>query len=88
MLEFSIARAIIIFMTITREQIEQEALRLSPTSRAQLADKLVPSLDGSELDDLKREWAATAVRDEIRSGAVKPIPGDEVLAEARRKVGR
>jgi putative addiction module component (TIGR02574 family) len=77
-------------MTITPEQIEQEALRLSPASRAQLADKLVESLDGTELDDVQRDWISAAVRrrDEIRSGAVKPVPGDEVLAEARRRVGR
>lgn len=57
-------------MTISREQLELEALRLPSVSRAQLADKLVESLDVAELDEVQREWAAAAVRrrDEVRSG--------------------
>jgi len=68
------------------EIIEEEALQLPLASRAQLAEKLVESLDAAELDDVQRLWAAEAVRrrDEIRSGRVTAIPGEQVLAEARR----
>jgi len=78
------------FMSLTIDQLEQEAMQLPPASRAQLADKLVESLDSAEIDEIQRLWAAEAMRrrDEVRSGRVKPIPGEEVLAEVRRMVGR
>jgi hypothetical protein len=40
--------------------------------------------------EIQRLWAAEAIRcrDEVRSGHVRPIPGDEVIAEVRRIVGR
>lgn len=48
------------------------------------------SLDLAEIDEIQQLWIAEAIRrhDEVRSGHVQLIPGDEVLAEARRIVGR
>jgi len=65
-------------------------MQLPAGSRAQLADKLVESLQSEEPDEIQRLWSAEAIRrrDEIRSGQVKPIPGEEVLEEVRRLVGR
>jgi hypothetical protein len=39
---------------------------------------------------IEQLWATEAIRrrDEVRSGHVKPIPGEQVLNEARRKVRR
>jgi hypothetical protein len=55
-----------------------------------LAEKLVESLDFAESDEIQKLWIQEAIRrrDEVRSGKVKPIPGEEVLAEVRRSVGR
>ena len=77
-------------MPLTIDQLEREAMRLSATSRALLAEKLVESLDEAELDQIQKRWVAEALRrrDEVRSGRVKPIPGGQVLDEARRKAGR
>jgi len=77
-------------MSLTIDQLEQEAMRLPAASRARLADKLVESLDSTEIDEIQRLWADEAVRrsDEVRSGHVTSIPGEEVLAEVRRTVGR
>ena len=77
-------------MPLTIDQLEREALRLSATSRALLAEKLVESLDEAELDQIQKRWVAEALRrrDEVRSGRVKPIPGEQVLDEARRRAGR
>ncbi len=76
-------------MAMTIEQLAEEALTLSPEARALLADRLVESLDASELDGIDRLWISEAKRrrDEIRSGRVKTIPGDEALAQVRRAVG-
>ena len=77
-------------MALTLEQLAEEALQLPAESRALLADKIVESLDFSEPDDIQKIWAVEAVRrrDEVRSGKVKPIPGQDVIAEVRRIVGR
>jgi putative addiction module component (TIGR02574 family) len=77
-------------MDLTLEQLAQEAMKLPIESRAVLADQLVESLDLAEPDDIRRLWVTEALRrrDEVRSGQVKPVPGEEVLAEVRRIVGR
>jgi putative addiction module component (TIGR02574 family) len=77
-------------MPLTLDQIAEEAMQLPPASRALLADKLVESLESEDLDEIQRLWAEEAVRrrDEIRSGKVNPIPGEQVIEEVRRLVGR
>jgi putative addiction module component (TIGR02574 family) len=77
-------------MNVTLEQIAQEALRLTPTQRAELADFLVESLGSTPPDEVQRLWLDEANRRlaEVRSGKVKTVPGEEVLAEARRLVKR
>ena len=77
-------------MPLTLEQLAEEAMQLPVTSRALLADKIVESLDFAEADEIRRVWAEESVRrrDEIRSGKVKPLPGEQVVAEVRRLVGR
>ena len=77
-------------MPLTLEQLAEEAMQLPSASRAILAERIVESLDLADTDEVQRLWAAEAIRrrDEIRAGRVQPIPGDEVLAEVRRIVGR
>ena len=77
-------------MPLTLDQIAEEAIKLPPESRALLADKLVQSLESEELSAIQQLWSAEAIRrrDEIRSGQVKAIPGEQVVEEVRRLVGR
>ena len=77
-------------MAMTVEQIAEEALALPSESRALLADKLVESLDKAALSRIDATWLAEARRrrDEVRSGRVKTIPGDEALANVRRSLDR
>ena len=77
-------------MSLTLDEITEEAMKLSADSKALLADKLVESLDLEEPDEIQRIWSAEAIRrrDEIRSGRVSPVPGEEVLEEVRRLIGR
>ena len=65
-------------------------MHLPPESRAELAEQLVASLEVPESEDFHRVWAAEAIRrrDEVRSGRVRPVPGEQVIEEARRIVGR
>ena len=75
---------------MTVEQITSEVLALPDEARARLADRLVESLDPADESYLHKVWADEARRrlDEVRSGRVKTIPGDEALAQVRRKLAR
>lgn len=77
-------------MELTIEQITDGAMHLPVSSRAELAEKLVGSLEISKGDQVQRAWAEEAIRrrDEIRSGRVQTIPGDDVLTEIRRMLAR
>jgi putative addiction module component (TIGR02574 family) len=72
-------------MAATVEQITEEALALSSEARALLADRLVESLDPMEDGYIRQLWVKEALnrRDDIRSGRVQTIPGDEALARVR-----
>jgi len=77
-------------MPLTVDQITAEAMQLSVSSRAELAEKLVESLEYPEDKDVQRAWATEAIRrrDDVRSGEVQTIPGEQVLAEVRQMFGR
>ena len=65
-------------------QIESAALSLSASDRANLARRLIDSLDVDV--SVEREWVNEIVRrvEELESGQVPPVPGEEVLEQARR----
>jgi hypothetical protein len=65
-------------------------MNLPAESRAQLADLRVESLDADDLGHIDRLWVAEAKhrRDEVRSGRVEAIPGDEALLQVRDGVRR
>jgi putative addiction module component (TIGR02574 family) len=65
------------------EMLESEALKLTPSEREALAQRLLASLDeGSEIEEA---WAAEVERRiaEVESGAVQTIPIAEALAQVR-----
>jgi putative addiction module component (TIGR02574 family) len=72
------------------DQIETEALALTAQERAELAERLVESLTPSRTPSSQVAWIALAKkrRDEIRSGAVAGIPGEEGSAMVRKLVGK
>jgi hypothetical protein len=77
-------------MSLTLDQITEEALKRPIDSRVLLADKLVASLGSEDPGEIQRLWSTEALRrrDEVRSGQVQPIPCEEVLEEVRHLVGR
>jgi putative addiction module component (TIGR02574 family) len=70
----------------TSEEIFREAMTPSPEVRAELAERLIgslaedvsPEITEAQLAEIKRRIA------DVESGKAKLIPGDEVLARARR----
>ncbi len=77
-------------MSLTIEQIAEEAFSLPSEARALLADSLVESLDRLEDGYIRQLWAeeARARRDDVRKGLVKPIPGRVALDHVRKSVTR
>ena len=66
---------------MTTQQLIDEAVSLPVEERALVADSLLRSLNAPE-GEAERKWVALAQRRlaEVRSGQVKPITGEEVLA--------
>ncbi len=69
------------------DKLADQALSLPSKDRAQLAERLVESLED---DTIKKLWIVEAKkrRDEIRCGRVKPIAGDEALRQVRKLIAR
>lgn len=69
-------------MSMTVEEIVDEALRLPSEALALLADRLLQSLDPAEDGYVRQLWVLEALRwrDEVRSGRVRTMPGKEALA--------
>jgi Putative addiction module component len=72
-------------MATNWEQLAEQAMALSSESRARLADRLVESLDVEELGPIDNLWVAEAIRrrDEVRSGSVETIDGEDALRKVR-----
>jgi putative addiction module component (TIGR02574 family) len=73
-------------MAALLEKIEHDALRLSRQERAFLADRLLSSLDGQELNDMDAAWLDEVERryQEYKQGKRPGIAAQEVFAEADR----
>ncbi len=72
------------------EQLTQEVLSLPRESRELLAEKLVESLEFEIDPAIQAAWNTEAKKrlEEIRSGTVQGIPGEEALARVRQILGQ
>jgi Putative addiction module component len=68
------------------EQITQGALSLPNTLRVFLVEKLIESLEFDVDEAIQASWTAAAKQrcEEIRTGVVQSIPGDEALVQVRQ----
>jgi putative addiction module component (TIGR02574 family) len=68
------------------KDIEQELLALSPKERADIALRLIQSLDEGVEEDVDAYWKEELMRrsQEIESGKVKLVPAEEVFEKARK----
>jgi len=73
---------------MTTEQVENEALKLRPEARAELAEKLLRSLEDLSDEDIERLWVAEAVRRdaELDSGTASMRDAEEVFRNARNRL--
>ena len=77
-------------MATNIERVAEQAMKLPAESRAELADRLVESLDSEVIGRIDRLWLDEAKRrrDEVRSGRVKTISGEDARRRVRRAVER
>jgi len=70
-------------------EMKEQASRLSDTERAELALALIESLDGPADADVDESWRLEIDRriGQIERGEVQLIPGEEVFARLRRRLG-
>jgi ribosomal protein L7/L12 len=80
----------VVHMSTTLEQIVDDVMQLSAAQRAELTDLLAERLDVTPPDEVQKLWIHEAKERlaEVRAGKVETIPGDDVLAEARRLTRR
>ena len=76
-------------MSSALAELKEKASQLSETERAELALSLIESLDGSPDADVEEAWRIEIERrvGQIERGEVELIPGDEVFARLRRRLG-
>ena len=71
------------------EELEAEALKLTPEARARLAGKLLESLEGLSEKENQRLWAEEAARRDadLDASPGKARPADDVFRDARSRLG-
>ncbi len=67
------------------QKIESEALHLPREERAQLIQRLVLSLESPSEEELRSDWLLEARRraEELDSGSVQAVSGEEVIRKAK-----
>lgn len=73
---------------MTKNDIASEALKLPSKSRAQLAEKLIYSLEESSHTKNERAWARESLKryEAMASGRVQGKPAAKVLRDIRSKL--
>ena len=71
---------------MTTKELIAEAISLPVEERAIVADSILRSLNAPD-SEVDRKWVAVAQRRlmELRSGQVKPIPGEQVFARVWKR---
>ena len=78
-------------MAMILEELEEQALHLSPEERAQLIHRLIVSLEGTPEDTpeaIAQAWDEEIARRvaDMEAGRTQWIPADEVMARLRTKI--
>ena len=75
-------------MSAKLEELETKARRLPLKDRAQLADRLIASLDEVNEAESERLWAEESARryQEYKKGHIPSRPAEDVMRDARAKL--
>jgi hypothetical protein len=74
-------------MTTPVHELQAQVLGLAPEERARLLELLIASFEPKS--KAQEEWMKLALRrrDDVQSGKVVMVPGDEALARVRSRLG-
>ena len=77
-------------MTAATAKLVDQLLSLPCEDRIYLLDRLIESLNAPSGEEIDRAWAEEAERriDELDSGKVQAIPGEQVFAQIRKRFGK
>lgn len=77
-------------MSLTLDQIVEETRSMPHDVVSELVDRILLASHGGQDVTHEKAWSETVHRriEEVRSGKVRLVPGDEVSAKIRRIVGR
>lgn len=78
-------------MAVILEELENQALQLSPPERSKLIHRLIVSLDGEPTESpeaIAKAWDEEISRRvaDMEAGRTQWIPADEVMARLRTKI--
>ncbi len=75
-------------MTAATTKLEEKILSLPCEDRIYLVEKLLKSLNSPSREEVDKVWAEESERriDEIESGKVQTIPGEQVFQEIRKRI--
>jgi len=75
-------------MTTATAKLADQVLSLPCEDRIYLVDRLLQSLNAPSREEIDRLWAEEAERriEELDSGKVEAIPGEQVFAEIRERL--
>jgi len=76
-------------MSTVLAELQQKAKQLSPEERSRFALFLIETLEPADGGDIEESWRIEAERRwaQIERGEARLIPGDEVFAKIRRRLG-
>jgi len=76
-------------MTVTAK-LTEELLSLPCEDRIRIVERLLESLNAPADNEIEQAWAIEVERriDELNSGTVRSIPGEEVFADIRQRLGK
>ena len=86
-MQAAVKKGILVSRKLT--ELKRQASQLSEGERGELAMSLLESLDGPADPDVEEAWRLEIERrlGQIDRGEVQPMPGDEVFARLRRRLG-
>lgn len=75
-------------MTANLKELEEQAMRLPLRQRAELAERLISSLDRLDEGECERLWVAEAARryEEYKKGNLSARPAEDVFRDARARM--
>ena len=74
----------------TTAKLTQEILSLPCEDRIRIVETILESLNAPDDKNIEHAWAVEAERriDDLNAGQVQSIPGAEVFADIRQRLGR